>query len=110
MGAERYVGTLGTLSVYVALLVQANSSDISEKLWEHGQNLRYRDHPVLPVPGAREGRGSLEGVEIFQVRSISRRFTLVFVRELGGPRPRRRGVRLGFGIILRVRGFACAGK
>ena len=33
--------------------------------------------PVPPLPAAREGRGSLELVEIFQMRWIARRFTPV---------------------------------
>ena len=42
-----------------------------------GQNRRSRDYPVPVLPGAREGRGSLELVEIFQMRPIARRFTPV---------------------------------
>ena len=41
------------------------------------QNWPNRDHPVPPLPGAREGRGSLELVEISQIRYIPRRFTPV---------------------------------
>ena len=33
-----------------------------------GQNRRSRDYPVPVLPGAREGRGSLELVEIFHKR------------------------------------------
>ena len=39
------------------------------------QNRPNRDYPVPPLPAAREGRGSLELVEIFQMRPIARRFT-----------------------------------
>ena len=41
------------------------------------QNRPSRDSPVPPLPGAREGRGSLELVEIFQMRPIAKRFTPV---------------------------------
>ena len=36
-----------------------------------------RDHPVPVLPGAREGRGSLELVEIFQMSMVPGRFTPV---------------------------------
>ena len=42
--------------------------------WQNRPNLY---HPVPPLPGAREGRGSLEGVEIFQMLWIAKRFTPV---------------------------------
>ena len=35
-----------------------------------GQNWRSRDHPVPPLPRAQEGRGSLELVQIFQMRIV----------------------------------------
>ena len=35
-----------------------------------GQNRRSADYPVPVLPGAREGRGSLELVEIFQMRIV----------------------------------------
>ena len=41
------------------------------------QNRPNRDYPVPPLPAAREGRGSLELVEIFQMRNVARRFTPV---------------------------------
>ena len=42
-----------------------------------GQNRRSAGYPVPVLPGAREGRGSLEGVEIFQMRIAAGRFTPV---------------------------------
>ena len=42
--------------------------------WQNQPTLCY---PVPPLCGAREGRGSLELVEIFQMRPIARRFTPV---------------------------------
>ena len=42
-----------------------------------GQNRRSRDYPVPVLPGAREGRGSLELVEIFQMSIVPGRFTPV---------------------------------
>ena len=42
-----------------------------------GQNRPSRYYPVPVLPGAREGRGSLELVEIFQMRIIAGRFTPV---------------------------------
>ena len=41
------------------------------------QNRPKKDAPVPPLPGAREGRGSLELVEIFQMRPSPGRFTPV---------------------------------
>ena len=41
------------------------------------QNRPKKNHPVPPLPGAREGRGSLELVAIFQMRPSPPRFTPV---------------------------------
>ena len=78
-----------------------------------GQNRRSRDYPVPVLPGAREGRGSLEGVEIFQIATCffeKRRSVEVDVAPAGGARPRRRVVRTLFGITPLVCGFSCAGR
>ena len=59
------------------------------------QNRRSAGFRVPPLPGAREGRGSLELVEIFQMRilfSKLRRSVEVDVAPAGGARPRRRAV------------------
>ena len=77
------------------------------------QNRPSRDQPVPPLPGAREGRGSLELVEIFQMRilfSKLRRSVEVDVAPAGGARPRRREVRTGLGLTPLVSAFACAGR
>ena len=42
--------------------------------WQNRPNFY---HPVPPLPGAREGRGSLELVEIFQMSIVPGRFTPV---------------------------------
>ena len=77
------------------------------------QNRLTGDSPVPPLPGAREGRGSLELVEIFQIEMLffeKRRSVEVDVAPAGGPRCRRREVRTGFGITPLVCGFSCAGQ
>ena len=102
-GAGRFVRWLGSLPLCVVSRVRANKKDtparnlgqralcvvlLLERVWiregknrfesqQDWQNLPNRDHPVPPLPGAREGRGSLELVEIFQMRPIPRRFTPV---------------------------------
>ncbi len=78
--------------------------------WQNRPNPQER---VPPLPGAREGRGSLEGVEIFQIASAifeKRRSVEVDVAPAGGARPRRREVRTLVGTIPLVCGFSCAGQ
>ena len=61
--------------------------------WQNRPNLYY---PVPPLPGAREGRRSLELVEIFQIamRIFEKRRSV----EVDVTRPRRREVRTSNGI------------
>ena len=78
--------------------------------WQNRPNIYS---PVPPLPGAREGRGLLELVEIFQIASPifeKRRSVEVDVAPAGGARPRRRVVRTGGGITPLVCGFSCAGR
>ncbi len=77
VGAGRFAGGLGTLSVYVVLLVQANRSNISEGALGTRAKSPISGSSCSVLPLAREGRGSLEGVEIFQMRFIAKGFAPV---------------------------------
>ena len=68
--------------------------------WQNPPNHCF---PVPPLPGAREGRGSLEGVEIFQMRPIAKRFRPVCrsrCARVGRAAGWRRAVRREFGNIV----------
>ena len=78
-GAGRFVRALGPFPLCVVSRVRANRNDTSDRaMGPAAGEQALRDGPSLPLGTvAREGCGSLERVEIFQMRPIARRFTPV---------------------------------
>ena len=78
-GAGRFVRCLGPLPLCAVLLVQADRNETSDRCLGSAaeSTLSGMGRPCRWALVAREGRGSVERVEIFEMRIIPRRFTPV---------------------------------